>query len=86
MVLSAFLLSGCLGSDDDDNDTDTTTMDPASSSAMYAATFTAKLTNPEFGAVPASGDFTTLVGAAVNTNANLWRAGELATPGFEALA
>ena len=62
---------------------DTTERTP---SARYSVTFTAQWTAAEHGPVPSGAHFTTLAGAAVNADADLWTPGELASRGLENLA
>lgn len=54
--------------------------------ARYSVTFTARWTEADHGQVPGGAHFTTLAGAAVNVDADLWTPGELASPGLEGLA
>ena len=54
--------------------------------ARYAVTFTARWTATDHGPVPGGAHFTTLAGAAVNAQADLWTPGELASSGLENLA
>lgn len=54
--------------------------------ASYSVTFTARWTAADHGQVPGGAHFTTLAGAAVNADADLWVPGELASPGLERLA
>lgn len=54
--------------------------------ARYSVTFTAQWTAGDHGPVPGGAHFTTLAGAAVNAQADLWTPGELATSGLETLA
>lgn len=54
--------------------------------ARYSVTFTAQWTATDHGPVPSGAHFTTLAGAAVNADADLWTPGELASRGLENLA
>ena len=54
--------------------------------ARYSVTFSAEWTAANHGPVPDNAHFTTLAGAAVSADANLWTAGETASPGLENLA
>lgn len=54
--------------------------------ARYSVTFTARWNAADHGEVPSGAHFTTLAGAAVNADADLWVPGELASPGLENLA
>ena len=54
--------------------------------ARYSVTFTARWNAADHGTVPSGAHFTTLAGAAVNADADLWVPGELATSGLENLA
>lgn len=56
------------------------------SHASYTVTFTARWTNADHGFVPSSAHFTTLVGAATNRHADLWKPGALASAGLENVA
>ena len=54
--------------------------------ARYSVTFTARWNAADHGEVPGGAHFTTLAGAAVNADADLWVPGELASRGLENLA
>ena len=54
--------------------------------ARYSVTFTAQWNAADHGTVPGGAHFTTLAGAAVNADADLWVPGELASSGLENLA
>lgn len=60
--------------------------EPAEPTARYSVTFTAQWTAADHGPVPGGAHFTTLAGAAVNAQADLWTPGELASSGLENLA
>ena len=74
----------CPCEDTDDEGEDTTEKEPLT--ARYSVTFTALWTTADHGPVPSGAHFTTLAGAAVNADADLWTPGELASPGLERLA
>ena len=63
-----------------------TTEEEAPLTARYSVTFTAQWTTTDHGQVPGGAHFTTLAGAAVSADADLWTPGELASPGLESLA
>lgn len=71
----------CEGTDDGD-----ATDEGAPPTARYSVTFTARWTAADHGQVPGGAHFTTLAGAAVNADADLWTPGELASLGLERLA
>lgn len=54
--------------------------------ARYSVTFTAQWNAADHGTVPGGAHFTTLAGAGVNADADLWVPGELASRGLENLA
>ena len=59
---------------------------PESDSARYCVTFSAQWREAGFGPVPGPAHFTTLIGAAVNEESQLWAADNSASPGFEKVA
>ena len=69
-----------------DEETEDMPEEEAPLTARYSVTFTARWTDAEFAPVPGDAHFTTLAGAAVNADADLWTPGELASPGLERLA
>ena len=71
----------CPGTDVEGGDTT-----EAAPPARYAVTFTAQWTAADHGQVPSGAHFTTLAGAAVNADADLWTPGEPASEGLENLA
>lgn len=71
---------------DDAEDIEDAPEEEAPLTARYSVTFTARWTTADHGPVPGGAHFTTLAGAAVNADADLWTAGELASLGLERLA
>ncbi len=92
LCTSYLLLMGC----DDDNSvvnkqtncnvTIPNTLDSGSEAALYCVTFSAQWDDMTFSPVPSNAHFSDLIGAAVNSDSNLWRRGEVASAGLEEVA
>ncbi|CAA0105467.1 Uncharacterised protein [BD1-7 clade bacterium] len=84
------LLSACSGDGNPavtpEAETGTTALDTTSESARYRLRFIGEWDTSQFGSRPSGAHFTGLIGSTVNTQASLWRSGELASAGFENVA
>ncbi|CAA0110346.1 Uncharacterised protein [BD1-7 clade bacterium] len=84
------LLSACSGDSNPavtpEAETGTPALDTTSESARYRLRFIGEWDTTRFGSRPGGAHFTGLIGSTVNTQASLWRSGELASAGFENVA